>query len=105
MRGNMISSGGMLLAVGVTVLWLDILSPIVLLAGLVVGGAVGTGLAVSVERTEMPCSSACSTASAAGPRRWSPAPSWSTSSIPRGRSPPSRSTSPPPGPSRASSAP
>ncbi|MFC7251251.1 NAD(P)(+) transhydrogenase (Re/Si-specific) subunit beta [Halomicroarcula sp. GCM10025324] len=54
MRGNMISSGGMLLAVGVTVLWLDILSPIVLLAGLVVGGAVGTGLAVSVERTEMP---------------------------------------------------
>ena len=54
MRGNMISAGGMLLAVGVTVLWLEILSPIVLLAGLVVGGAVGTGLAVSVERTEMP---------------------------------------------------
>jgi NAD(P) transhydrogenase subunit beta len=53
-RGNTISSGGMLLAVLVTVLWFDILSPVILGAGLLVGGLVGAGLAVSVETTEMP---------------------------------------------------
>ena len=53
-RGNLISSGGMFLAVIVTVLWFEILSPIVLAAGLLVGGAVGAFLAVSVETTEMP---------------------------------------------------
>jgi NAD(P) transhydrogenase subunit beta len=53
-RGNMISSLAMLLAVGVTVLWFEILSPIVLVAALLVGGGVGTWLAVTVETTEMP---------------------------------------------------
>jgi len=53
-RGNMISSGGMFLAVVVTILWFEILSPLVLGAGLLVGGAIGAWLAVSVETTEMP---------------------------------------------------
>jgi len=53
-RGNQISSAGMVLAVGVTVLWFDILSPLVLLAALVVGAAIGGWLAVTVEMTEMP---------------------------------------------------
>ena len=53
-RGNKISSLGMFLAVGVTVLWFDILSPLVLLAALVLGAAIGTWLAMTVETTEMP---------------------------------------------------
>ncbi|MFB6194628.1 MAG: NAD(P)(+) transhydrogenase (Re/Si-specific) subunit beta [Haloplanus sp.] len=53
-RGNMISAVGMALAVGITVLWFEILSPLLLLAALLVGGAVGTWLAVTVETTEMP---------------------------------------------------
>jgi NAD(P) transhydrogenase subunit beta len=53
-RGNQISSLGMFLAVGITVLWFEILSPIILAAALLVGGAVGAWLAVSVETTEMP---------------------------------------------------
>jgi NAD(P) transhydrogenase subunit beta len=53
-RGNAISSGGMLLAVLITVLWFEILSPLILGAGLLVGGAIGAWLAVSVETTEMP---------------------------------------------------
>jgi NAD(P) transhydrogenase subunit beta len=53
-RGNQISSLGMALAVGVTVLWFDIVSPLVLAAALIVGGAIGTWLAVTVETTEMP---------------------------------------------------
>jgi NAD(P) transhydrogenase subunit beta len=53
-RGNVISSGGMFLAVLVTVLWFEILSPVVLGAGLLVGGVIGAWLAVTVETTEMP---------------------------------------------------
>jgi NAD(P) transhydrogenase subunit beta len=53
-RGNAISSAGMFLAVIVTVLWFEILDPAVLGAGLLVGGAIGAYLAVSVETTEMP---------------------------------------------------
>ncbi|MEF8776564.1 MAG: NAD(P)(+) transhydrogenase (Re/Si-specific) subunit beta [Haloarculaceae archaeon] len=53
-RGNMISSAAMFLAVAVTMLWFDILSPLTLGAGLLVGGAIGAWLAVSVETTEMP---------------------------------------------------
>jgi NAD(P) transhydrogenase subunit beta len=53
-RGNLISSAGMFLAVVVTVLWFEILSPVILAAGLLVGGAIGGFLAVSVETTEMP---------------------------------------------------
>lgn len=53
-RGNMTSAVGMLLAVGVTVVWFEILSPLVLLGGLVVGSAIGVGLALWVEMTEMP---------------------------------------------------
>ncbi|MDY7082098.1 MAG: NAD(P)(+) transhydrogenase (Re/Si-specific) subunit beta, partial [Halobacteria archaeon] len=54
MRGNLLSSGGMLLAVGITVMWFEIVSPVVLIGGLVIGSAIGLGLAVKVERTEMP---------------------------------------------------
>ena len=53
-RGNLISSGGMFLAVAVTVLWFEILTPAILAAGLLVGGVVGAYLAVAVETTEMP---------------------------------------------------
>jgi NAD(P) transhydrogenase subunit beta len=53
-RGNATSAGGMFLAVLVTVLWFEILSPVVLAAGLLVGGAIGVWLAVTVETTEMP---------------------------------------------------
>ncbi|WP_265110608.1 NAD(P)(+) transhydrogenase (Re/Si-specific) subunit beta [Halosolutus halophilus] len=53
-RGNKISSGGMFLAVVVTILWFEVLSPLVLGAGLLVGGAIGVWLAVTVETTEMP---------------------------------------------------
>ena len=53
-RGNMISASGMFLAVVVTMLWFEILSPLVLGAGLLVGGAIGAWLAVTVETTEMP---------------------------------------------------
>jgi len=53
-RGNLISSGGMFLAVVITLLWFEILSPAILGVGLLVGGAVGAYLAVTVETTEMP---------------------------------------------------
>lgn len=53
-RGNLISSAGMALAVGVTVLWFEILSPLVLLVAVLVGTAIGTWLATSVELTQMP---------------------------------------------------
>ncbi|WP_324761166.1 NAD(P)(+) transhydrogenase (Re/Si-specific) subunit beta [Haloarcula sp. GH36] len=53
-RGNKISSAGMFLAVVVTILWFEILSPLVLGAGLFLGGAIGAWLAVTVETTEMP---------------------------------------------------
>ncbi|MFB6302373.1 MAG: NAD(P)(+) transhydrogenase (Re/Si-specific) subunit beta [Haloferacaceae archaeon] len=53
-RGNLTSAVGMLLAVGVTVVWLQILSPLVLFGGLILGGGIGAWLAVTVERTEMP---------------------------------------------------
>jgi len=53
-RGNLISSGGMFIAVLVTVLWFEIVTPLVLGAGLLVGGAIGAWLAVRVETTEMP---------------------------------------------------
>ncbi len=53
-RGNLTSALGMLLAVGATVLWWEILSPIVLLAALVVGSAIGVWLALRVAMTEMP---------------------------------------------------
>ncbi|WP_136688432.1 NAD(P)(+) transhydrogenase (Re/Si-specific) subunit beta [Halorhabdus amylolytica] len=53
-RGNLTSSGGMFLAVVATVLYFEILSPALLAVSLLIGGAVGTWLAVSVETTEMP---------------------------------------------------
>jgi NAD(P) transhydrogenase subunit beta len=53
-RGNAISAGGMFLAVGITVLWFEILTPIVLFAGLIVGAVIGAWLALTVETTEMP---------------------------------------------------
>ncbi|MFW5929898.1 MAG: NAD(P)(+) transhydrogenase (Re/Si-specific) subunit beta [Halobacteriota archaeon] len=53
-RGNAVSALGMLVAVGVTVVWFEILSPVLLAAGLLVGGAMGAYLAVSVDTTEMP---------------------------------------------------
>jgi len=53
-RGNQISAAGMVLAVGVTVLWFEILSPWLLLAALLVGSAIGAWLAMRVALTEMP---------------------------------------------------
>jgi NAD(P) transhydrogenase subunit beta len=53
-RGNLISSGGMFLAVVITILWFEIISPAVLGGGLLVGGLIGAYLAVTVETTEMP---------------------------------------------------
>jgi len=53
-RGNAVSAAGMFLAVGVTVLWFEILSPLVLAAALLVGGLGGAFLALTVETTEMP---------------------------------------------------
>ncbi|MFC5369047.1 NAD(P)(+) transhydrogenase (Re/Si-specific) subunit beta [Salinirubrum litoreum] len=53
-RGNLISASGMVLAVGATVLWFEILSPLVLAAALLVGAAIGTWLATTVETTDMP---------------------------------------------------
>jgi NAD(P) transhydrogenase subunit beta len=53
-RGNLVSATGMAIAVGVTVLWFEILSPLVLLAALLVGAAIGVWLALTVETTEMP---------------------------------------------------
>lgn len=53
-RGNLTSATGMLLAVGVTVVWFDIISPVVLISGLVVGSLIGVFLAIRVNMTEMP---------------------------------------------------
>ena len=53
-RGNLTSAVGMFLAVGITVLWFEIISPVVLLTGLVVGSLVGVVLAVRVDMTQMP---------------------------------------------------
>jgi NAD(P) transhydrogenase subunit beta len=53
-QGNLVSAVGMVLAVGITVLWFEILSPLVLAAALLVGAAIGTWLALSVETTDMP---------------------------------------------------
>ncbi|MFC3957818.1 NAD(P)(+) transhydrogenase (Re/Si-specific) subunit beta [Halovivax cerinus] len=53
-RGNLTSAAGMFVAVAATVIAFEILDPAILLAGLVVGGAIGTVLAVKVQMTEMP---------------------------------------------------
>jgi len=53
-RGNLLSAGGMLLAVAVTLLSFEIISPAVLLGGLVVGSLVGAVMAVRVQMTQMP---------------------------------------------------
>jgi NAD(P) transhydrogenase subunit beta len=53
-RGNLVSAVGMFVAVAVTILWFEVLSPAVLLGGLAVGGLVGAGLAIKVEMTQMP---------------------------------------------------
>jgi len=53
-RGNLISAAGMLIAIGITVVLLDIISPLVMFGGLILGACIGTALALTVERTEMP---------------------------------------------------
>ncbi|WP_049986878.1 NAD(P)(+) transhydrogenase (Re/Si-specific) subunit beta [Halobellus rufus] len=53
-RGNLVSAVGMALAVGATVLWFEILSPLVLAAALLLGAGVGTWLALSVQTTDLP---------------------------------------------------
>ena len=53
-RGNLLSAGGMLIAVVITMLNFEILDPAVLFGGLLVGGFVGAVLAVRVEMTQMP---------------------------------------------------
>ncbi len=53
-RGNILASGGMLLAVVVTLIDQEIASWGVVVAGLAVGGAVGAALAIRVQMTAMP---------------------------------------------------
>jgi len=53
-RGNQLAGLGMLIAIIVTLLISDIISPWIVVAGLVVGGAVGGFLARTVEMTAMP---------------------------------------------------
>ena len=53
-RGNQLAALGMLIAIVVTLLVTDIISPWIVVAGLVVGGAVGGFLAQKVEMTAMP---------------------------------------------------
>ncbi len=53
-RGNQLAALGMLIAIVVTLLLTDIISPWIVVAGLVVGGAVGGFLARTVEMTAMP---------------------------------------------------
>ena len=53
-RGNLLSAGGMLLAVAVTLLSFEILTPAVLVGGLVVGGLIGGVMAARVQMTQMP---------------------------------------------------
>jgi NAD(P) transhydrogenase subunit beta len=53
-RGNSLSAAGMFIAVVITILWLEILDPVILFGGLIVGAAIGTALGLTVERTEMP---------------------------------------------------
>jgi NAD(P) transhydrogenase subunit beta len=53
-RGNLLSAAGMVVAVGATLLWFEIISPVVLFAGLLVGAALGAWLATAVDTTDMP---------------------------------------------------
>ncbi|WP_306061401.1 NAD(P)(+) transhydrogenase (Re/Si-specific) subunit beta [Natronococcus wangiae] len=53
-RGNFTSAAGMFVAVAATIVWFEILQPWVMIAGLVVGTAIGVGLSVTVKMTEMP---------------------------------------------------
>ncbi|MFB6114174.1 MAG: NAD(P)(+) transhydrogenase (Re/Si-specific) subunit beta [Halodesulfurarchaeum sp.] len=53
-RGNFLSALGMFTAVAVTVVGFRIISPLVLFSGIILGGAIGTGLSYTVETTEMP---------------------------------------------------
>lgn len=53
-RGNMISGVGMLIAIVVTVLELNIISPAAMVSGLLVGSAVGWWMARAVKMTAMP---------------------------------------------------
>ena len=52
--GNQVASVGMLLAVVATLFLYEILSPIEMIAGLAIGGAIGVLLARKVEMTGMP---------------------------------------------------
>ena len=53
-KGNMLASGGMLIAIVVTLIANDIANWGTVIAGLVVGGAVGAALALRVKMTSMP---------------------------------------------------
>ena len=53
-RGNLLASGGMLLAIIVTLVDTDIISWGAIIAGLLVGGVIGAMLALRVQMTAMP---------------------------------------------------
>src|SRR5210317_758361 len=53
-RGNMLGALAMLIAVAATLLYTQILSPVWLILGLVIGGAAGAFLAKTVKMTDMP---------------------------------------------------
>ena len=52
--GNLYGIGGMVVAIGVTVLSPGVLSPWLVIAGLVIGGAVGTFVAMRIQMTALP---------------------------------------------------
>ncbi|MBK8248991.1 MAG: NAD(P)(+) transhydrogenase (Re/Si-specific) subunit beta [Gemmatimonadetes bacterium] len=53
-QGNRLSAVGMLIAIAVTVLQIELLSPAAMFAGLIVGSAIGWWMARSVQMTSMP---------------------------------------------------
>ncbi|MBT3533580.1 MAG: NAD synthetase, partial [Rhodospirillaceae bacterium] len=53
-RGNLFGIIGMVIAVGTTIISPDITSYAWILAALVIGGAIGTGIALKIQMTAMP---------------------------------------------------
>ncbi len=53
-QGNLFGIVGMVVAIGVTVLSPGVLSPWLILAGLVIGGAIGTFVALRIQMTALP---------------------------------------------------
>jgi len=74
--GNQLAAFGMLLAVVATLFLHEIVTPIEMIAGLVIGGAIGAVLARRVEMTAMPELVAAFNGFGGLARRWWPRPRW-----------------------------